>query len=239
MKAKDEITATQLPAKAQKDRYTSAVHQVALRTLHEVFEADRAGKIHSIALTVGVNRIAPATGKPEYVPLAVAAADRDTFNTFDLANVSPRPPSTTSGPQCRSHRSTCRRRHQPRCEAAEPVTRFNPPPGWPQPPAGWVPPAGWKPDPSWPPMPEGWHLWLHDALISQRHHHQPPDVACGFRPHRPSRASRPVRPPGPKTAHRRHSRLPDRRRIRDCSRRIADLRGSAWQPAGAEATSLS
>ena len=89
VKAKDEITASQLPAKAQKDRYTSALHQVALRSMHEVFEADRAGKIHSISLTVGVNRLAPATGLPEYVPLAVAAADRDTFNSFDLGKVTP------------------------------------------------------------------------------------------------------------------------------------------------------
>jgi restriction system protein len=89
VKAKDEITASQLTAKAQKDRYAAAVHQVAVRTLHEVFEADRAGKIHSIALTVGVNRIAPATGQPEYVPLAMLAADRETFNSFDLANVVP------------------------------------------------------------------------------------------------------------------------------------------------------
>ena len=89
VKAKDEITASQLTAKAQKDRYTAAVHQVAVRTLHEVFEADRAGKIRSIALTVGVNRVAPATGQPEYVPLAVVAADRATFGSFDLANVVP------------------------------------------------------------------------------------------------------------------------------------------------------
>lgn len=89
VKAKDEITESQLTAKAQKDRYTSAVHQVALRSLHEIFEADRAGKIHSVALTVGVNRIAPATGQPEYVPLALVAADRETFNSFDLAQVIP------------------------------------------------------------------------------------------------------------------------------------------------------
>jgi restriction system protein len=89
VKAKDEITATQLTAKAQKDRYASAVHQVAVRTLHEVFEADRAGKIHSIALTVGANTIAPATGQPEFVPLVLVAADRATFTGFDLANVVP------------------------------------------------------------------------------------------------------------------------------------------------------
>ena len=87
VKAKDEIVATQLSAKAQKDRYSSAVHETALRTLHEVFEADRAGKIQSIALTVGVNRVAPATGLPETVPLVQVAAGRDTFSAFDLANV--------------------------------------------------------------------------------------------------------------------------------------------------------
>lgn len=89
VKAKDEIVPTQMTAKAQKDRYNSAVHQVALRNLHEVFESDRAGKIHSIALTVGVARMSPATGQPEFVPLVVVAADRETFGSFDLASVVP------------------------------------------------------------------------------------------------------------------------------------------------------
>ncbi|WP_416957827.1 hypothetical protein ACNKF0_09535 [Nocardioides sp. T5] len=89
VKAKDEIVATQLPAKAQKDRYSSAVHETALRTLDEIFEADRAAKIQSIALTVGVNRVAPATGQPETVPLVQVAAGRDTFSQFNLADVVP------------------------------------------------------------------------------------------------------------------------------------------------------
>jgi restriction system protein len=89
VKAKDEIVATQLTAKAQKDRYSSAVHETALRTLDEIFEADRAGKIRSIALTVGVNRVAPATGLPETVPLVQVAAGRDTFSQFNLADVVP------------------------------------------------------------------------------------------------------------------------------------------------------
>jgi restriction system protein len=87
VKAKDEITSTQLTAKAQKDRCASAVHETAVRTLHEVFEADRAGKIQSVALTVGVNRVAPATGLPETVPLVQVAAGRDAFNAFDLSQV--------------------------------------------------------------------------------------------------------------------------------------------------------
>lgn len=89
VKAKDEIVATQLTAKAQKDRYSAAVYETALRTLDEIFEADRAGKIQSIALTVGVNRVAPATGLPENVPLVQVAAGCDTFSQYNLADVVP------------------------------------------------------------------------------------------------------------------------------------------------------
>ena len=163
VKAQDEISTSQLTAKAKKGRYTAAVSQVALRTLHEVFEADRAGKIHSISMTVGVNRVAPATGRPEYVPLVVVAADRETFTSFDLANVVPSATLDHLGAAVsRSPVRSCASRHQPRRQAAWPVMRFNPPPGWPHPPTGWVPPSDWKPDPAWPPMPEGWQLWLSD-----------------------------------------------------------------------------
>lgn len=89
VKVKDEITSTALPVKAQKDRYAGAVAQVAVRSLHEVFEGDRGGKIHSVALTVGTNVLSPATGLRESVPLVVVAADRETFSRFDLSNVVP------------------------------------------------------------------------------------------------------------------------------------------------------
>ena len=90
VKAKDEIITSSLSMKEQKDRYASAVFQVAVRNLHEVFEADRNGKIRSIALTVVTQAVSPATGIEETIPLVVAAADRHTFAGFDLANVVPR-----------------------------------------------------------------------------------------------------------------------------------------------------
>jgi restriction system protein len=89
VKAKDEITASELPVKVQKDRYAGAVWQVALRTLHEVFEADRAGKIASISLTVGTDRLSPSTGLLETIPLVQVATDRVTFTRFNLTNVIP------------------------------------------------------------------------------------------------------------------------------------------------------
>ncbi|MDH6111588.1 restriction system protein [Kitasatospora sp. MAP12-15] len=89
VKAKDEIASTDLPVREKKERYANAVWQVAVRSLHEVFEADRAGKVHSIALTVGADTVDPATGRPTTVPLVIVAADRETFNSFDLAKVVP------------------------------------------------------------------------------------------------------------------------------------------------------
>jgi restriction system protein len=89
VKAKDEITEVSLSAKAVKDRYAGAVQQVALRTLHEAFEADRLGKIKTVTATVAVSTIAAHSGLVEQIPLVQVAADREAFTAFDLTNVVP------------------------------------------------------------------------------------------------------------------------------------------------------
>lgn len=88
-KSSDEITTTALSQKACKDRYAGAVHQVALRSMHEVFEADRRGLIRTISLEVGTQTIDPATGNSTYVPFVAVAAERDAFIDFDLSAVVP------------------------------------------------------------------------------------------------------------------------------------------------------
>ncbi|MCB9610685.1 MAG: hypothetical protein H6807_08570 [Planctomycetes bacterium] len=88
-KSTDEITSTQLTQKACKDTYALAVNQVALRSLHEVFEADRRGIIKSISLEVGTSTINPATGLETYVPFVAAAAERESFVELNLASVVP------------------------------------------------------------------------------------------------------------------------------------------------------
>lgn len=88
-RSKDEITATTLPVKDQRERYASAICQVAVRSLHEIFEADRAGRIMTIALSLGTDSIDKGTGLPITTPLASVAADRASFIEFDLANVIP------------------------------------------------------------------------------------------------------------------------------------------------------
>lgn len=88
-KSADSITATKLSQRELKERYSGAVHQVALRSLHEVFEADRRGLINTITLEVGTNAIDKATGKETYVPFVAVGVERDTFITFDLNAVVP------------------------------------------------------------------------------------------------------------------------------------------------------
>lgn len=88
-KATDEITSTSLSQKECRDRYAGAVHQVALRSFHEVFECDRRGLIKTISLEAGTNAIDPATGLQTYVPFVIAAAERQSFLAFELSAVVP------------------------------------------------------------------------------------------------------------------------------------------------------
>jgi restriction system protein len=89
VKSADEIVSTDLPQRAQRDRYADVVRQVALRSFHEVFESDRRALIKTVSLEVGTEAIDPATGRAGYVPLLAAAAERELFLSFDLSSVVP------------------------------------------------------------------------------------------------------------------------------------------------------
>lgn len=89
VKSKDEITSTALTKGAVKERYTNAIAQVAIRSIHEVFEADRRGVIKTISMAVAVDSLNPATGLEDRVFLAACAAEREAFLAFDLTNVVP------------------------------------------------------------------------------------------------------------------------------------------------------
>lgn len=83
----DEITSTKLPAAEIKRRYASAVQQLALRTAHEIFEADREAVIDSVSLTVAVDAIDVATGHPTRIDMVRLATDRRDFLSLNLQHV--------------------------------------------------------------------------------------------------------------------------------------------------------
>lgn len=99
VRAKDEITETSLPQKEAKERYRHAVAQVGVRTLHEIFEADRAARIGTIALTIVTETVDAGTGLMKRTPLVAVAAERDHFVSFDLTNVVPHATLETLGAQ--------------------------------------------------------------------------------------------------------------------------------------------
>lgn len=89
VKSSDEITKTALSLKAQRGRYSGAVFGVALRSLHEVFEADRRGIIETISLEVGTSTIDPATGRNNFFLFVATGAEREAFLELNLSNVVP------------------------------------------------------------------------------------------------------------------------------------------------------
>lgn len=89
VKATDEIVAVELAQRDAKARYANIVHQVALRTLHEIFEADRRGLISAISIQVGTRANDPATGQRTFIPFAAVGAERDRFADIELAGVLP------------------------------------------------------------------------------------------------------------------------------------------------------
>jgi len=89
VKKTDEITSVTLAQKDIKDRYTNIVNSIALRSLHEIFEADRRGLIQAISLKLDTKTIDPATGRHTYVPFIAVATSREHFAQIDLSAVVP------------------------------------------------------------------------------------------------------------------------------------------------------
>ncbi|WP_371113032.1 hypothetical protein [Rhodococcus sp. JVH1] len=89
VKASDSITSTPLTVKARKDRYAKAISEVATRSVHEIFEADRDG-IQTISMELGTRVIDPGTGHDTTITLVQLATDRDTFTHLDLTRVEAR-----------------------------------------------------------------------------------------------------------------------------------------------------
>lgn len=88
-RAKDDIAPVPLTQRELQSRYSRALACTALRSIHEVFEADRANRVDTISLQVGTDTIDPATGRNANIVLLAVAADRAKFTDFDLGQVDP------------------------------------------------------------------------------------------------------------------------------------------------------
>ncbi len=89
VKTRDEITDTARPASEMKRFYADTIAQVAVRTLHELYEADRSRWIDTIVLNGRVDTVDPGTGRDTHPHLLSVRTTREEFVNLDLARVDP------------------------------------------------------------------------------------------------------------------------------------------------------
>lgn len=89
VKSRNEVTTSARPAKEIKERYASVVTQVTLRTVHEIFEADRAGLVETVVFNGIVDTTDPRTGASVQPCLVTLRTTRETFTALNLSKVDP------------------------------------------------------------------------------------------------------------------------------------------------------
>jgi len=89
VKARDAIEPTKRPATQRKALYASLISQITLRTLHELFEADRTSKLETIVFNGYVETTDTATGHAVKPHLVTVRTNRDAFTAIDLSKVEP------------------------------------------------------------------------------------------------------------------------------------------------------
>ncbi|MEW2381455.1 restriction endonuclease [Micromonospora sp. NPDC047707] len=89
VKARDEITSAARPVKEVKERYASLVAQLTLRTVHELFEADRSAFVETIVFNGIVDTTDPRTGAAVQPCLVSLRTTREVFGELNLRMVDP------------------------------------------------------------------------------------------------------------------------------------------------------
>jgi restriction system protein len=89
VKSKDSVTETARPLTQRKATYSSVIAQVTLRTLYEVFRADRIGDLDTIVFNGYVDSIDKGTGRSIRPCLITVRTSRDIFRSLNLNQVDP------------------------------------------------------------------------------------------------------------------------------------------------------
>jgi restriction system protein len=88
-RVRDDIVAVPRGAEEIRRRYTEVIAQVALRTVHEIVEADRGGLVEAVLFNGIVDTIDRRTGRSVRPCLVSLKTDRDTFAAIKLRRVDP------------------------------------------------------------------------------------------------------------------------------------------------------
>jgi restriction system protein len=85
----DKVATTARPLAQRKVLYAGVIAQVTLRSLREIFVADRWNHIETIVFNGHADTINPGTGHPEHPCLITVRTSRDLFTGLDLSRVDP------------------------------------------------------------------------------------------------------------------------------------------------------
>ena len=89
VKVRDETTQTPMPQSQRKQLYASILAQIPLRTIHEIYKADRTEAVDTIIFNGYVKTIDPSTGKPGQFCLVAVSTTRHQFLDLNLELVDP------------------------------------------------------------------------------------------------------------------------------------------------------
>lgn len=89
VKSRDEITHTPLPQTQRKRLYSSTIAQITLRTIREIFVADRCNYVDNVVFNGYVDSIDRSTGQPKRPCLVTVSTTRDLFLSINLELVDP------------------------------------------------------------------------------------------------------------------------------------------------------
>ena len=89
VKTSDSISEPPRPQTQVKTLYASVVAQVAIRTVHELFQSDMAGHVETMVFNGVVDTTDPGSGRRIRPCLVSVRTTRDTFSELDLAHVDP------------------------------------------------------------------------------------------------------------------------------------------------------
>lgn len=90
VQSRGEFVEKHLAESKRRQLYDGMIYQVALRTIHELFEADESGAIESVVFNGIVESIDRATGQESQACVASLQANRDEFQALNLAAIDPK-----------------------------------------------------------------------------------------------------------------------------------------------------
>lgn len=90
VQSRAELKWSHISAREKSALYENVLHQMALRTVHELYEADEAGAFEAVVFNGWIDRVDPATGNRSESCIMSVQARREEFLALNLAQVEPR-----------------------------------------------------------------------------------------------------------------------------------------------------